>query len=254
MVNRSLVCLLMVMASFQVFSQDVIVLKNRAKIDAKEVAIKGNVILYQDYTGNSGYEYSVDINKVDYIQYQNGEKLQVNEIAVISKSKTNYGLNLISFHILDFAINNFTFSYERILGNGKYSLQIPVSFGYGDSGDNDLLPLPFGTDYENSFANRFSTGVSFNIYPTRQGKVRYFFGPSIQIGSGIYFPKYYNDNPDEIKTGFMGFMVNNGLMITPIEHLSMAVVGSLGARHFFKIENGKTISTLGISFNLTYRF
>ena len=254
MVNRSIVSLLMVMVSFQVFSQDVIVLKNRAKIDAKEVAIKGNVIMYQDYTGNSGYEYSVDINKVDYIQYQNGEKLLASELAGKSTSKMNYGLNLISFHILDFAINNFTFSYERILGNGKYSLQIPVSFGYGDGNDNDLLLIPFRNDYENSFANRFSTGVSFNIYPTRQGKVRYFFGPSVQIGSGIYFPNYYNDNPDEIKTGFMGFMVNNGLMITPIEHLSMAIVGSVGARHLFKVENGKTFSTLGVSFNLTYRF
>ncbi len=254
MVNRSIVCLLIVIASFQVFSQDVIVLKNRAKIDAKEVAIKGNVILYQDYAGNSGYEYSIDINKVDYIQYQNGEKLLASEIESNNSSKMNYGSNLISFHILDFAINNFTFSYERILGNGKYSLQIPISFGYGEGNDNDFLPLPFGTDYENTFANRFSTGVSFNIYPTRQGKVRYFFGPSVQIGSGIYYSNHYNYNPDEIKTGFMGFMVNNGLMITPIEHLSLAIVGSVGARHLFKVENGKTFSTLGISFNLTYRF
>lgn len=238
-------------------SQDIIVLANRAKIEAKDIVVKGKVITYQDYSDVSGKQFTIAFDKVEYIQYANGEKLLVSDLESKINNDNPLGDNLISFHVLDFAINSFTLSYERILKNGKFSLQIPISFGYGDSPADIMLPPPFDSEIETYFANRFSTGLNFNIYPTQQGTVRYFFGPSILFGTGKHFEQYdyYNEHQTpSVSTGYISFIVNNGLMVTPISHLSLALVGSIGARQFFNVEDGKTATVLKLSFNLSYRF
>ncbi|MDP2722234.1 MAG: hypothetical protein Q8O72_05725 [Bacteroidales bacterium] len=255
MVKRTVFYMLILMTSFQVYAQDVIMLNNRAKIEAKEIVIKGKIINYQEYIDSTGIQYSVALSKVEYILFQNGEKVFASDL-FSNQSKTMVpAKNLITFHLLDFAINNFTLSYERILGDGKLSLQFPISFGYGDEPAKVLFPTPFGDEFNSRFANKFSAGVKFNIYPTRQGKVRYFFGPSLIFGNGDYSTdSYYAYQPKLINTGFLAFLVNNGIMITPIEHFSLALIGSIGARHFFSVESGKTLSVAQLSFNLSYRF
>jgi len=236
-------------------AQDIIQLENRAKIEAKDIVIKGKSVFYKDYGDNSGQEYSVDVRKVTSIRYANGEIIDGKDLEL--KTNTHYvlGNNLLNFHMLDFVVSNFTMSYERIFGDGKYSMQVPVSLGYGDPNDEIYLPLPWDSDWSNRFANRFSAGLNFNIFPTRQGKVRYFFGPGIQYASGVYGDGYdYSSVYQEYNTGALSFMVNNGFMVTPIPQFSFSLVGSIGARHLFEVEDGKTITTAKLSLNLSYRF
>lgn len=261
MKNRSLLLLSILfglhMASY---GQDVIVLTNRAKLDAKEIVIKDKTVLYQNFDDDSGKVLSMLLSKIEYIQYTNGERLFPDDLIGRTKNSENLGFNLINFHVLDFATSNFTMSYERVLSDGKFSLQLPISFGYGDPNSDLLLPPPFDSEFELNFANRFTTGLCFNIFPTRQGRVRYFFGPSILGGSGIYSNGGYYDSyygyyiEEEINTGYIAFMVNNGLIISPLAHFSISLVGSLGARHFFDVEGGKTATSGRLSFNLSYRF
>ncbi len=261
MKNRSLLLLSILfglhMASY---GQDVIVLTNRAKLDAKEIVIKSKTVFYQNFDDDSGQVLSMLLSKIEYIQFANGEKLFPADLGNRTKTTEALGFNLINFHVLDFATSNFTMSYERVLSDGKFSLQLPISFGYGDSNTDLLLPPPFDSEFELNFANRFTTGLSLNIFPTRQGRVRYFFGPSIMGGSGIYSEGGYYDSyygyyiEEEINTGYISFMVNNGLIISPLSHFSISLVASLGARHFFAVDDGKTATTGKLSFNLSYRF
>ncbi len=236
-------------------AQDIIQLENRAKIEAKDIVIKGKSVFYKDFADSSGQEYSVDVRKVTSIRYANGETIDGKDLEL--KTNTHYvlGNNLLNFHMLDFVISNFTMSYERIFGNGKFSLQVPFSLGYGDPNDEIFLPLPWDSDWGTHFANRFSTGLNFNIFPTGQGKVRYFFGPGIQYASGVYADGYdYYQDYQEYDTGALSFMVNNGFMVTPIPQFSFSLVGSIGARHLFEVEDGKTVTAAKLSLNLSYRF
>lgn len=235
------------------YGQDVILLTNRAKIEAKEIVVKGKTIYYQDYNDNSGDVFTVSLGKIEYIQYASGEKVLPADIMDKRNSLVGLGNNLINFHILDFSTNNFTMSYERVIADGEFSLQFPVSLGYGDENSNLLLPPPFD-EVDVKFWNRFSAGVGLNIFPTRQGKARYFFGPAIYGGSGVYYHEYYGLDNTYDNTGFVSFVVNNGLIISPISHFSLSLVGTIGARHFFDVEGGKTAATGKISFNLSYRF
>ena len=237
------------------FGQDIILLANRAKIEAKDIVVKNKTIYYQDFNESSGEIFTVPVNRIEYIQYASGEKVTPNDLLARVNSYNGLGNNLINFHLLDFATSNFTMSYERVISDGKFSIQIPVSFGYGDDYGNFWLPTPWDSEINIDFANRFSTGVALNIFPTRQGKVRYFFGPAIYGGSGVYYPgyDYYNESFD-VRTSFVSFVVNNGLIISPISHFSLSLVGSLGARQLFDVEDGKTITTVKLAFNLSYRF
>ena len=235
------------------YGQDVILLTNRAKIEAKEIVVKGKTVYYQDFNDDSGDVFTLSLSKIEYIQYASGGKVLPSDILDQRNSLVGLGNNLINFHILDFSSNNFTMSYERVIADGEFSLQLPVSLGYGDEESDLLLPPPFN-EIDVKFWNRFSTGLALNIFPTRQGRVRYFFGPAIHGGSGVYYQYFYGLDDTNTKTGFVSFVVNNGLIISPISHFSLSLVGTIGARHFFDVENGKTAATGKISFNLSYRF
>jgi len=133
-------------------------------------------------------------------------------------------------------------SYERILNNGKVGIQIPVSFGYAPHNNvsNDFV------------INKFYTGLYFNFYPTGQGKVRYFLGPGIRVGSG----HDNHDNNNNSDSFYGKLLINNGVVFSPIQQLSLAAVLSLGIRYFPEAGqyNEEVKTTAAFSFNLSYRF
>lgn len=123
--------------------------------------------------------------------------------------------------MIDLIVNNFKISYERILLNGKIGIQIPFAIGYGNdiSGFDDV-------------DNKFYTGLALNFYPTGQGKVRYFMGPAVNVGTGNYedYNGYYNSSEPyygTYDTFILRFYVNNGVMFSPIPELSLSAVGSI---------------------------
>jgi hypothetical protein len=246
----------MLIFTVQLTAQDIITLKNNYTIDAKNIVVTPKEVKYQDYYDNSGEMLILQKNKVASISYINGSTISLYEIKK-TKTQVDIGRNLITFHFLDFAINNFTFSYERIISEGKYSIQIPFSFGYSDETTSIPLPPPFYSDYTNDLVNKFYTGITFNIYPTRQGKFKYFLGPSVQFGSGVFHEntnQYGQYNPPPIKTGYFKFLINNGIVATFAKSFSISLVGSIGIQHMYKINTNSTQTTGALSLNLSYRF
>ncbi|RLD40608.1 MAG: hypothetical protein DRI89_11625 [Bacteroidetes bacterium] len=217
------------------------------RIAAKNVKISSSEIRYENYESNEGQIYIINRARVSLVAYEDGttKYLQGREK---KKSNYEYNKNLISFHLTDLIISNFTLSYERILGNGNTSIQIPVSFGYSSNNN-------FGDYY---IYNTFYSGLNFNFYPTGQGKVRYFLGPGVRIGIG-HDSGYSNDGYDKVESSdsfYTKLLINNGIIFSPIPELSLSAVLSLGMRYFPEAGkyNDEVRTTGAFSFNLSYRF
>ncbi|RLD45644.1 MAG: hypothetical protein DRI88_08530 [Bacteroidetes bacterium] len=226
------------------FSQDYIYLRDQQqRIAAKNISISATEIWYEDYSSSEGHLYSIKPELVSLIAYENGE---VRVIKSRAKDMNTYDFkkNLITYHLSDLIISNFTMSYERILQSGKLGIQIPVSFGYA-SGTN------FGN---NVLISKFYSGVYVNFYPNGQGKVRYLLGPGIRIGVGH---DNHNSNSQNYTDTFYGkLLINNGVVFSPIPDLSLSAVLSLGIRYYPEaVSYNKDVrTTAAFTFNLSYRF
>jgi hypothetical protein len=232
-------------------AQDFIYLRNHGdRIEATNVQVQHNKTTYSIFGNDPKQIFSIENDNISLIAFENGD-LKFFEIERNVSRKRNFKKNLINYHLFDLVVNNFKLSYERIIANGKVGIQIPFAIGYADEYRI--------SGYDNAH-NKFYTGLSVNFYPTGQGGVRYFMGPGIQIGNG-YFTSYYESTGqhvnDNLNTFIFRFLVNNGIMFTPIEALSISIVGSLGIRYTDKTPNqdNSDVTTVGaFSTNLSYRF
>lgn len=233
------------------FSQSYIYPRSQdERIAAKKIKVNSNETTYQLYDDESGETYIFSNKEISFIAYQNG-KVRFFEATEKVKKRNEYNPNFMTFRLLDMVVNNFTVSYERIISKGKIGIEIPFSFGY----DDDLS----GYDDVN---NKFYTGLTLNFYPTGQGKVRYFLGPAVQVGQGFYDDSYYDQGSssyvdDDLDTFVFRLLINNGIMFTPIDALSIKLVGSIGIRYTDKIRHPddddiKTVGAANVS--LSYRF
>lgn len=242
MKNFTILLILLLVFSSGLFAQDYIYFRDQQlRIAAKNIKIGKDEIKYENYGANNGQVYLINPDQVSLIAYENGETKYIQkEIEEVSAYEFNQ--NLITYHLFDLVLSNFTMSYERILNNGKVGIQIPVSFGYATHAN-------VGNDF---VINKFYTGLYFNFYPTGQGKVRYFLGPGIRVGSG-----HDNHDTKNNSDSFYGkLLINNGVVFSPIQQLSLAAVLSLGIRYFPEAGqyNEEVKTTAAFSFNLSYRF
>lgn len=237
--------------TINVTAQDFIYMRNLSdRIAATNINVQHIETTYNIFGDESGQVMSLENNDISMIAYENGDIRFFEREKKVARRR-NFKKNLINYHLFDLVVNNFKLSYERIISNGKVGIQIPIAIGYGNedriSGYDDVH-------------NTFYTGLSLNFYPTGQGGVRYFMGPGIQVGTG-FFNGYYTDSGNfvngNIDTFVFRFFINNGIMFTPIEALSISLVGSLGIRYTDKAYDSKNnkVKTVGaFSANLSYRF
>lgn len=244
--NKVIVTIIIVILSITgIKAQDVIYMKDGNKVEASNIQILVDITKYSIYGSTDDKVIVIPNKDISFITYENGE-IRFFEREAKAMQRYNYKKNMINYHLFDLIVNNFKLSYERIISKGKLGIQIPFAVGYGSdiSGFDDVQ-------------NKFYTGVTLNFYPTGQGKWRYFMGPGIQVGTGTYdtwddYYNYYNN----YETFVFRFLVNNGVMFSPIPSLSLSAVGSIGIR-FIDKTNGyyDNIKTVGaFSFNLSYRF
>ena len=234
-------------------AQDFIYMRNQtARVEATNIKVLASETTYELFGNKSGDIHSLTNKQISMIAFQNGDvRFFEREKKIINRH--NYKKNIINYHLFDLVVNNFKLSYERIISNGKVGIQIPFAIGYGNDGNMS------GFD---DVHNNFYTGISINFYPTGQGIVRYFMGPGIQVGTGYFDDYYYDDytgysNYQHTDTFVFRFLVNNGIIFTPIEALSISLVGSLGIRYTDKTEynSDNNVRTVGaFSANLSYRF
>lgn len=230
-------------------AQDFIYQKDGNKVSAKNIEILADITKYNKFEEENGKVFIIPNEEISFITYENGD-VRFFERESKAIQRYNYKKNMINYHLFDLIVNNFKISYERIISKGKLGIQIPFAVGYGDeiSGYDDVQ-------------NKFYTGITLNFYPTGQGKWRYFMGPSLTLGTGTYDNWNYYDIAPYYKqedTFVSRFLVNNGVMFSPIPELSLSAVGSIGIRYIdnaSKDDGYDNIKTVGaFAFNLSYRF
>lgn len=121
-----------------------------------------------------------------------------------------FGRNNFSILLSDVVLKRVSFEYEHIFGDeGNMSINIPFSVSIGDF--NDIY-----NEQQNWWG-----GIGMKLYPTGQGKIRYFVGPEVRVISAqderTYFYEGYNRTVNEqyIHTAFL---LNNGMIYEPSEH------------------------------------
>ncbi len=242
---------ILLFVAMSAIAQDLIFMRDLGKrIAATNIKVSIDETTYTKFNDESGKVYSLFNNEISMIAYVNGDVRFFEKEKKVTR-RYNYKKNLLNFHLFDLIVNNFKLSYERIISNGKMGIQIPFAVGYGNgiSGFDDIR-------------NKFYTGISLNFYPTGQGKVRYFMGPGLQFGKGSYDDEYYaggSSHPPmqvEKDTFVFRFLVNNGVIFSPIKELSLSAMLALGIRYVDESYDGNdNIKTVGaFSFNLAYRF
>lgn len=231
--------------SVGIIAQDYIYLRDKQeRISAKNIKVSDSEIRYEIFDTEDGQVFSIKPNQVNLIAYESGMVRLVQRKSKIINSY-DFKKNLITYHLFDLIFSNFTMSYERILNNGKIGLQIPLSFGYA-TGNN------FGNDV---LISQFYSGLYLNFYPTGQGKVRYLLGPGLRFGLG--HENYYdNGNKNGDDSFYSKILINNGVVFSPIESLSLSAILSLGIRYFPEAQDDNEVvrTTAHFSINLSYRF
>ncbi len=236
------VFLIFIIASISSFAQDIIYKKDKTKIACKVIKVGINEIEYLKSDSLNANVKSISISEVTLIDYSNGDFddfntqniIQNTYVAASKRKKTLefrydslFTKNIISYHLADLFFYNLTGSYERILKSGKFGIKIPFRLGSLELDEGSLMG--------------FSVGTDLNYYPTGQGRLKYYVGPSLEIGSANesvynYVGPYSNGYfvvPEAEKKLFVAAYFNNGGVLQISKNFSLAMGLGVG------IFNGK---------------
>lgn len=132
--------------------------------------------------------------------------------------------NNVSIFLSDVVMKRISLEYEYVVGEtGNMSINIPVSYSI------DKMENIYG--YETTWW----AGIGMKLYPTGQGKIRYFIGPEVRIiaADNNYTDVYYYEGFTEEKTIeenliHSAFLLNNGMIYEPSENFIFSVNLGLG--------------------------
>ena len=188
-----------------IFAQDKIYKPDGSQIEVKVLEITPNEIKYKKYSNLDGPVYTIYKSDVLLIVYENGESevftTKSSEIEKFEEKESEYGKRIFSFNPVTLPFSYLSISYEVIKESGKTGLKIPIYIGYR--------------------GGYFASGLDMKIYPTGQGKVKYFIGPSTQLGLLYEYTIYGNEFFDsnslyKFRTSdfvFASLMLNHGVSI-----------------------------------------
>jgi hypothetical protein len=242
--------LLLVVASLAAFSQDAIYKTDGTKIDGIVTLVAPTEIRYKAAANPDGPEYIIPTNNIVIIVYKNGtydllKKKSEKEFLPFDSLTINYGKNIIFMNLAALVPENLFFSYERIINHGYIGLRSPFILGlmHGASGNNKTI----------------GTGLDINFYPFKQGRVRYFVGPSFEVGmKKFYYPYsgqygYYYNNTEETERSYYNLHINNGLMFQITKYFNISAVAGVGVQAE-DYGSKKPRSNGTIEFNMGFRF
>jgi len=255
--KAALPLLLLLCFAISSFSQDIIYTTNGDKTEVKILEIKPGEIRYKKHSNPDGPDYVASKSDVLLITYSNGtfesfgaRSTVVNEVQPLT---TTYGKNYIAYNTFDLILTNITFSYERTIAKGLLGIRVPVKVGFGNTN-------VYGSWYNNSNISSgtiMATGLDINIYPNRQGRMRYFIAPSFLVTSFNYttndYDNYYNSY--ETKMGIQyAILVKHGLLMQITPHFNMSCVIGLGLSQNETDYEDNTNSKVTLEFNVGYKF
>lgn len=193
--------------------------------------------------------------------------LSLSIIQAQSLKQEGFTRHHISLSFFDMLMARYGLDYEYVVDSaGYFSIHVPASY---------VL-----RDYSNIFNVRneeikFWVGIGMNIYPTGQGKWRYFLGPELRykfLDCSCYIDenqeiKEQTDieppNPNSIYQVFynqvkLAFYINNGLVYTPTKHFALTLYLGLGMQSYVtkpKVKGYREISsTATFGLRIGYKF
>ena len=244
------------------FAQDVIYKYDGSKIQAKVLEVSPATIKYKNFTNLDGPDYVLNKDEVVMIVYKNGEVDVISKQSSVQRAKsdsltTNFGRHFISVNMFDILFSNFTVSYEWFSKNGYLGIKIPLSV-------NLNKPLVANTDdsfdpFQFNLNKIISAGVDLNIYPKAQGRVKYFVGSSLIIGSfkdSFYSYNYYGSNnyDNTVISYYYSFLINNGLLLQATPKFNLSFQMGIGATHLYRNNSDSFNGDVRFGFNMGYRF
>lgn len=193
----------------KMFAQDTIVLKSGDEIQAKVIEVNEVEVSYKKFNYQDGPTFVVSREKVFMIKYADGTHEVINkEIEDDSEDEyeyqePEYGQNILSINPFSFFGGNFSASYERVSSGGLLGIRIPIA-----------VPVFY------SVGNQLGLNVDFKFYPTHQGKVRYYLGPSL-AGFSSYEGYFVG-----------GIMFDHGVSFQPFPAFNITLDGAIGMGHY----------------------
>lgn len=167
----------------------------------------------------------------------------------------NFKRNLIDFNIIDWGMKNVSVTYRHYFKSGKFALAVPFTYRPG----KPTFIQPEQTfelfNYFN-FVHRFRTGLEMDYYPTGQGRLKYFCGPSLQAGVITHYTSfqslYYNIvEPPSTRLFYMAG-INNGLSLQHLKHLNIVLRTQCTMMKIDKVDALRFAIFIG--FHVGYRF
>lgn len=250
-----LLCLLTV----NVFAQDIIYKKDGTKDSVIVKEVNPDEVVYTKYKRPDGPIYRILKSNLLLIEFEDGtiEVFTGDNVPEITKSVDNVsenskyaqylGRNIISLNYLNILNGNIHLGYERITKNGVAGIKLSVNFNVVD---DDAEILAYNRD--------FTTGLDLNLYPTGQGKIKYFIGPAFRVG--VVSNDYDYTNPfftrRNIKYNYLGVFFNNGFNVQATPNLTVGFQGALGIGRFSRQDGVATYTEVDgiLAFNMGYRF
>ncbi|MFH1321770.1 MAG: hypothetical protein ABII90_14115 [Bacteroidota bacterium] len=250
-----LICLIILTST--VFSQDIIYIPDGSEIKAKITEVSPIEIKYKKYSNPEGPDYIIDKCNVLMVIYESGEyEIFLENISHkrIDPIAGDFGKNFIAYNIFDVMFGNVSISYERILKSGMVGFRIPFIAGIGENTNNN-----------NSFVMSmiFGTGIDVNFYPTGQGRIKYFMGPSFFVASYYYkyrnnyydpYYGYYTTMAERHQGMHYAIMVKHGLLYQPTKHFNVSIIGGLGLMENETKFNDNIEPKINFEFNIGYKF
>jgi len=144
--------------------------------------------------------------------------------------------NIVSVNCLNLVNGNLHLQYERILNNPIFGAKLSTNIGVADLG-LDIL----------TYRRKFTAGADFNIYPTGQGKVRYFVGPAFRAGA--LREEFQNSFASlVIDYSYYSLLLSNGFHINLGTSFYLSFQAAVGIG-FFNARNKDQLQTLQLDDN-----
>lgn len=150
--------------------------------------------------------------------------LQAQGIERPTTENLEFDRNNVSIFLSDVVLKRMSFEYEHIFGDqGNMSINIPFSIAIAEVSDvwDDQV--------------HWWVGIGMKLYPTGQGKIRYFLGPEIRVISASYTGYYYDyyenyTEQHDVSEEYIhtAFLLNNGFIYEPVENFIFTINLGLG--------------------------
>lgn len=156
--------------------------------------------------------------------------LSIYSVKAQNEEEKTFGRNNLSIMLADVVLKRVSFEYEHVFGDeGNMSINVPFSVSIGE----------FSDIYDDE--QQWWGGLGMKLYPTGQGKIRYYFGPEVRVISAKEieyietYNVYYENYVETVSNSYGGeslihtaFLLNNGMIYEPTEHFIFSVNLGLG--------------------------